>query len=91
LFSAPVLPSLTPVLPSREVPRIQWRLLAKPLAYYLRLPDRRKAVALAYRAGGYTMQQIADAFGVHYATVSRTVRAAEEVEKGGTPMLDGKA
>jgi putative transposase len=95
LGSEPFVERLKQSLPEardlREVPRIQRRPLAKPLAHYLRLPDRRKAMALAYRAGGYTMQQIADAFGVHYATVSRTVRAAEEAEKSDMPMLDCKA
>jgi transposase len=28
---------------------------------------------IAYATGDYTMQQIADCFGVHYATVSRAV------------------
>jgi len=40
--------------------------------------DRKRGMAEAYRTGDYTMQQIADAFGVHYATVSRAVRAAEQ-------------
>lgn len=74
----------------REVPRIQRRPLAKPLEHYLRLPDRRQAMALAYRSGGYTMQQIADAFGVHYATVSRAVCAAERVLEVDRAMLDCK-
>jgi DNA-directed RNA polymerase specialized sigma54-like protein len=30
-------------------------------------------MAAAYATGDYTMQAIADAFGVHYATVSRAV------------------
>lgn len=74
----------------REVPRIHRRPLAKPLEYYLRLPDRRQAMALAYRSGSYTMQQIADAFGVHYATVSRAVRAAERGLQTDAIMLDCK-
>lgn len=47
-------------------------------------------MALAYRSGGYTMRQIADAFGVHYATVSRAVRAAEQVLEVDEAMLDCK-
>lgn len=61
----------------REVPRVQRRPRAKPIADYLAIPDRRQGMVAAYRAGGYTMQQIADTFGVHYATVSWAVRAAE--------------
>jgi len=29
---------------------------------------------MAYQTGEYTMQQIADAFAVHYSTVSRAVK-----------------
>ena len=34
-------------------------------------------MARAFRTGVYTMQEIADFFGVHYATVSRAVRWLE--------------
>ena len=59
----------------REVPQAQRR--AKPLAlseYAARYEDPKEAMARAYRSGGYTMQAIADHFGVHYATVSRAVK-----------------
>jgi REP element-mobilizing transposase RayT len=59
----------------REVPRAQRRPLAMPLADFARrYPDRREAMARAFQTGVYTMQEIADHFGVHYATVSRAVR-----------------
>lgn len=62
----------------REVPRAQRRPLAKPLADFARrYPDRREAMARAFQTGVYTMQEIADHFGVHYATVSRAVRRLE--------------
>lgn len=62
-----------------EVPRVQRRPLAKPLSYYRdNIPDRRQAMAVAYASGHYTMQQIAEAFGVHYATVSRAVKQWHE-------------
>lgn len=32
----------------------------------------------AYATGDYTLQAIADHFGVHYATVSRAVKKGEE-------------
>jgi REP element-mobilizing transposase RayT len=62
----------------REVPRTQRRSLAKPLAdFALRYPVRREAMARAFQTGVYTMQEIADYFGVHYSTVSRAVRRLE--------------
>ena len=62
----------------REVPRAQRRSLIKPLADFARrYPDRREAMARAYQTGVYSMQEIADHFGVHYATVSRAVRRLE--------------
>jgi len=62
----------------REVPRAQRRSLAKPLAdFALRYPVRREARARAFQTGVYTMQEIADYFGVHYSTVSRAMRHIE--------------
>ena len=62
-----------------EIPRVQRRPLAKPLHYYRRkLADAKQAMAAAYATGDYTMQEIANAFGVHYATVSRTVKQSEK-------------
>jgi hypothetical protein len=47
------------------VPRAQRRLLAKPLADFARLyPVRREAMARAFQTGVYSMQEIADYFGV---------------------------
>jgi putative transposase len=62
----------------REVPRAQRRPLARPLAEFARrYPDRHEAMARAFQTGVYTMQEIADYFGVHYSTVSRAVRRFE--------------
>jgi putative transposase len=48
--------------------------LAKPIAVYSDgIADRKEAMRTAYATGDYTLQQIAEAFGVHYATVSRAV------------------
>ncbi len=68
-----------------EVPRAQRRPLAKPLTQYVsKFPDdRNTAMALAYLSGDYSMKAIAEAFAVHYATVSRAVRAHERAAKGG--------
>jgi putative transposase len=58
----------------REIPRLQRRALAKSLDYYRdAFEDARTGMAAAYATGDYTLQAIADAFGVHYSTVSRAV------------------
>lgn len=61
-----------------EIPRAQRRPPAKPLSHYHRkLPDAKQAMVAAYATGDYTMQEIADHFDVHYATVSRVVKRSE--------------
>ena len=63
---------------SIEIPRSQRRGRVMPLAeYQSRHRDRDQAMASAYATGHYTMQAIAQHFGVHYVTVSRAVRKAE--------------
>ena len=58
----------------REVPRLQRRALAKSLTFYREsFDDPKTGMAAAYATGDYTLQAIADAFDVHYATVSRAV------------------
>ena len=61
----------------REVPRQQRRGPARPLEEYAKENERNSAMDKAYRSGDYTMKQIADHFGVHYATVSRIIRKSE--------------
>lgn len=59
----------------KEIPRAQRRPLGRPLSDYVEaLPDAKEGMRMAYETGDYTMQQIADAFGVHYSTVSRAVK-----------------
>lgn len=61
-----------------EIPRVQRRPLAKPLAHYRNdQKDMAVAMAQAYASGDYTLQEIAEFFGVHYTTVSRAVRKWE--------------
>jgi len=43
-----------------------------------RYPDRNEAMAEGYRTGAYSMAEIAASIGVHYMTVSRSVRKFEE-------------
>ncbi len=58
----------------KEIPRMQRRALAKSLDHYKNtFDDAKSGMAAAYATGDYTLQAIADAFGVHYATVSRAV------------------
>ncbi|NKB54921.1 MAG: helix-turn-helix domain-containing protein [Alphaproteobacteria bacterium] len=60
-----------------EIPRAQ-RTAPPPLAAFAaESGSRQEAMARAYLSGGYTMKAIAAHFGVHYATVSRAVRAYE--------------
>lgn len=61
-----------------EIPRAQRRPPAKPLAHYRdNAADRDTGIRAAYATGDYTQQQIAQYFGVHYATVSRIVKRGE--------------
>ncbi len=60
-----------------EIPRTQRRPVAKPLSHYRKQADARQAMVAAYATGDYTMQEIADCFDVHYATVSRAVKRSE--------------
>jgi len=59
----------------REIPRLQRKITCIPLAQYSKhYTNRKHAMAAAYRSGDFTMREIASAFGVHYATVSRAFR-----------------
>jgi putative transposase len=70
---------IDPKRPLRDIPKRQRRALAKPLDDYAsRYPDRDRALAEAYRSGAYSMQTIADHFGVSRMTVSRAVRRHEQ-------------
>lgn len=62
-----------------EVPRLQRRLNAKPLAdYKTENPDQPKlGMSLAYLSGKYAMKEIAEVFAVHYTTVSRAIKNHE--------------
>ena len=64
--------------PMPEVPRLQKRPVAMKLGDYEIAHERNAAMALAYASGDHTMQDIAQHFGVHYATVSRAVRRFED-------------
>ncbi|QDQ29219.1 addiction module toxin RelE [Chitinimonas arctica] len=58
----------------REIPRVQRRPAAKPVGWYaIMYPERNTAIFEAYQSGGYTLQDVAEHFGLHYTTVSRIV------------------
>jgi hypothetical protein len=78
----------------REVPRAQRRPLASSLAEFARrYPVRHEAMARAFQTGAYSMQEIADYFGVHYSTVSRAVRRLETAtsSEAGLPTRSSNA
>ncbi len=67
----------------REIPRVQRRALAQPLSLFAdQYAPRREAMARAFLSGAYTMQEVAEHFGVHYSTVSRAVRRFERADAG---------
>ena len=58
-----------------QIPLAQRRPKPLPLAEIeKRSPDRDAAIIAAYATGGYSYQQIAEYFGVHFTTVGRIVR-----------------
>jgi putative transposase len=66
---------------SAETPRIQREPIAVPLERLLRA-NGDEGIALAYREGGFTLREIADALGVHYSTISRRLAAEEPKAPG---------
>ena len=62
-----------------ESPRTQRRAVTQPLADFEKRYGRKDAMARAYFSGQHTMVAIARYFGVHYSTVSRMVKAHEEL------------
>jgi rRNA maturation endonuclease Nob1 len=70
----------------REIPRLQRRALAKSLDYYRgAFNDARTGMAAAYATGDYTLQAIADAFGVHY----RRATPIDEADAGPAVQVSG--
>ena len=63
-----------------NIPHAQRRPPAPPLAEFVRRKGRDAAMAAAHATGEYSYQQIAEAFGVHFTTVGRVVRAARAGE-----------
>lgn len=61
------------LLNDSEIPRLQRRVRAAPLAVFAAMPDRNSAIIQAYATGRYSPKEIASVFGFHYATVIRIV------------------
>ena len=61
----------------REVPRAQTRRAPLPLERFTETDDRHAGMVAVYRNGAYSMKEIGNTFGVHYATVCRAIRRAE--------------
>ena len=62
------------LLNDHEIPRLQRQASAAPLATFVAMPNRNEAIAEAYATGKYSQKEIAQVFGIHYATVSRIVK-----------------
>ena len=63
------------LLNDSEIPRLQRRARAAPLPVFAAMPDRNRAIVKAYATGKYSQKEIASAFDLHYASVSRIVKA----------------
>jgi putative transposase len=58
-----------------QIPRVLRRAQPESLKFYeANTIDRNAAILAAYSSGGYSYQQIAEHFGVHFTTVGRIVR-----------------
>ena len=56
-----------------EIPRLQRRACAPPLARFAAMPERNLAIVQALATCCYSMKEIAQEFNIHYTTVSRVV------------------
>jgi REP element-mobilizing transposase RayT len=65
-----------------EIPIAQRRPLTQPLAQFEARYARQEAMARAYLSGQHSMAAIARHFGVHYSTVSRSVKNHEQKREG---------
>jgi len=71
---------LDPAQSLNDIPKPQKQAPSKPLTYYQeKYKERNLAMAKAYRSGHYTLQEVGSHFGVSYVTVSRAVKAMEEM------------
>lgn len=63
----------------RDIPRLQKSQPSQPLGdYKKRFSDCKRAMAMGYLSGHYTLEQVGAYFGVSHATVSRAVKQYEK-------------
>ena len=70
---------LNRLINDQEIPRLQRQANAALLATFVAMLNRNEAIAKAYAMGRYSQKEIAQVFGIHYATVSRIVKPAVRV------------
>jgi len=59
----------------KEISRLERRTKIEPLdSYFAEGVDRASSIAAAYGSGNYSQREIADYCGIHYSTVSRSLR-----------------
>jgi hypothetical protein len=63
-----------------EIPVKEWHVGRPPIGDLVSRTSPAQDLALAYRAHGYTMKEIAGQIGRHYVTVSRRIAAWERGE-----------
>ncbi len=72
---------LDPKQSLKDIPRKQKLAPAKPVSYYQKkYSNRKEAMAMSYLSGHYTLSEVGTWFGCSYATVSRAVKAIEEMD-----------
>jgi putative transposase len=64
-----------------EIPRLQRRTAAAPLTHFTAMPERNAGIMQAHQTGCYSLKDIGQAFGLHYATVSRAIKGQELVKR----------
>lgn len=61
----------------KDIPRIQQRPVARPLAWYFEQHERNSAIARAFLEGGHTQTAIAAFMGLSVSRVSRLIKVSE--------------
>ena len=67
------------VLNDAEIPRLQRRARVPPLKVFAAMPDRNSAISKAYASGRYSQKEMAQVFGIHYATVGRIIKVKPDL------------
>ena len=65
------------LLQDAEIPRLQRRKSAPPLARFAAMPESNTAIVQAFATGCCGMTEIAQTFEIHYATVGRIVKMTD--------------